>query len=60
MLVLVVLVVPEVLRLRARLVPSITRHGRPAELERQKGKQENGEPTAHKKGLAAAGLGRCA
>ena len=46
---MLVIVVTEVLRLRARLVPAITRHGRPAELERQKGNQEDGEPTAHRK-----------
>lgn len=36
-----VVVVTEVLRLRAGLVPAIPCHSRPAELERQKGEQED-------------------
>ena len=39
---MVVIMVAQVLRLRAGLVPAIARHGRPAELERQEDKQEKG------------------
>ena len=35
----VVIMVAQLLRLRAGLVPAIARHGRPAELERQEDKQ---------------------
>lgn len=42
-----VLMVPHVLRRRARLVPAIRGHGRPAELQRQQGEQNDGEAAAH-------------
>jgi hypothetical protein len=44
-----VLVVPEVLRLSIAFVSAITRDCGPGELERQKGEQNNGEPTTHAK-----------
>jgi hypothetical protein len=39
-------------------VPAIRRHRRPAELERQQGKQEDREPATHNASLAAAMNGR--
>lgn len=41
------LVVSQVLGLLARLMPAIRGHRRPAELERQQGEHEDGEPAAH-------------
>ena len=48
-----VLVMAQVLGMLAGFVPAIRRHCRPAELERQQGEHEDGEPTAHEKSLAA-------
>ena len=46
---MLMLVVSEVLRLRIAFVPAIACHCSPGELERQQGKQSNGEPTTHAK-----------
>ena len=56
---MLVIVVTEVLCLRAGLVPAIARYRCPAELEWQKGKQEDGEATTHGGSVAATGLRRC-
>lgn len=45
--VMLVVVVTDVPRVRLRLVAAIRRHGRRSELERQKGKQDNGEKMMH-------------
>ena len=45
--VVLVLVMAEVRCAGLFLVPAIRRHGRPAELERQKGKQDDGEDSTH-------------
>lgn len=45
--VVLVLVVTEVCSAGLLLVPAVRRHGRPTELERQKGKQDDGEDSAH-------------
>jgi hypothetical protein len=45
--VVLVLVVTEVRCAGLLLVPAIRRHGRPAELERQKGEQDDGEEATH-------------
>ena len=42
-----VLVVAQVLGVLTGFVPAIRRHGRPAELERQKGEQDDGENSTH-------------
>ena len=42
-----VLVVAQVLGMLTGFVPAIRRHGRPAELERQKGEQDDGEDSTH-------------
>jgi hypothetical protein len=42
-----VIVVTHVLRLCARFMLAIRRHGCPAELNRKKSKQQDGEPTTH-------------
>lgn len=42
-----VLVMAQVLNMLAGFVPAIRRHCRPAELERQQGEHEDGEPAAH-------------
>lgn len=42
-----VLVVTEVRCAGLLLVPAVRRHGRPAELERQKGEQDDGEDSTH-------------
>ena len=44
---MLMLVVAQMLGLLAALVPAIRGHGRPAELERQQGKHEDGKPAAH-------------
>jgi hypothetical protein len=41
-------------RLRIGVMPTIDRHRRPAELERQQCEQKNCKPTAHRRSLAAA------
>lgn len=46
--VVLVLVVTEVRCAGLLLVPAIRRHGRPAELERQKGEQDYGENSTHR------------
>lgn len=45
--VVLVLVVTEVRCAGLLLVPAVRRHGRPAELERKQGKQDDGEDSAH-------------
>ncbi len=45
--VVLVLVVTEVRCAGLLLVPTVRRHGRPAELERQKGEQDDGENSTH-------------
>ena len=42
-----VIVVTEVFRPGLRLVPTVRRHRRPAELERQKDEQDDGKDAAH-------------
>lgn len=54
---MLVLMVTEMLRLRARLMPAVRRHRSPAELEWEQDEQEDGEPTAHRQMLAATGFG---
>lgn len=46
--VVLVLVVTEVRRAGLLLVPAVRRHGCPAELERQKGEQDDGENSTHR------------
>ena len=43
-----VVVVTEVLDAGLGLMPAVRRHGRPAELERQKGEQDDGKNSAHR------------
>ena len=43
-----VVVVTEVLDTGLGLMPAVRRHGRPAELERQKGEQDDGKNSAHR------------
>lgn len=46
-IVVLMVVVTEVLHPRLGLVPAVRRHGRPAELERQQGEQDDGENSTH-------------
>lgn len=47
-----VLVMTQMLGMLAGFMPTIRRHSRPAELERQQGEHEDREPTAHDSSLA--------
>ena len=47
MVLVLVLVVTEVLQPRLGLVPTVRRHRRPAELERQEGEQDDVDETRH-------------
>ena len=47
--VVLVVVMTEVFDPGLSLVPTVRRHRRPAELERQQGEQDDGEETAHKR-----------
>lgn len=51
------LVMTEVCGAGLVLVLAVRRYGRPAELERQHGKQDDGEEATHGKSLAAMGVG---
>ena len=47
--VVLVVVMTEVFDPGLSLVPTVRRHRRPAELERQQGEQDDGEETAHRR-----------